>query len=95
MSIQFLDPRAEPGAPIEPYELAADWSSGTPSIGLLANGFPDSVPFLEEVQIAIKERLPEASVEMWNKGDASSIASAELVMTIAERVDAVIAAYGH
>ena len=32
---------------------------------------------------------------MWNKGDASSIASAELVTTIAERVDAVIAAYGH
>ena len=47
--VEFLDPRAGVAAPVEPYGLAADWSAGPPTIGLLANGFPDSVAFLDQV----------------------------------------------
>jgi len=46
--IEYLDPRAEPGMTVEPFELSADLD-GPVDIGLLANGFPDSVAFLEHV----------------------------------------------
>ncbi len=95
MTLQFVDPRAVPGTPVEAYTLKADWTNGPPAIGLLANGFPDSVSFLEEVQLAIKERLPEAKIMLWDKGNASAVAGEELLETISSEVSAVIAAYGH
>lgn len=80
---------------MEPYDLELSFDGGPVTIALLANGFPDSVPFLEEVELALKERLPEASVRHWNKGDASSTASGAMLDAIEAETQAVIAAYGH
>jgi hypothetical protein len=95
MAIRFHDPRGAVGTLVEPYLLEADWSSGSPAIGLLANGFPDSVAFLTEIQDVLADRLPAAKTRLWNKGDASSVASDELLSIIADEVQAVITAYGH
>jgi hypothetical protein len=93
--IRFVDPRAEVATAIEPYTLNADWSADPPAIGLLANGFPDSVAFLDEVGAVLAERLPGVVIRSWNKGNASAPASDQLLDGIASEVAAVIAAYGH
>lgn len=93
--VQFLDPRAGVAAAAEPYELSADWSGGAPVIGLLANGFPDSVAFLEQVGDAIRRRIPDVELRSWDKGNASAPASDQLLDGIAAEVKAVVAAYGH
>jgi hypothetical protein len=95
MVIRFHDPRGVVGTPIEPYGLRADWSHDGPSIGLLANGFPDSVAFLTEIQAVLADQLPGSPTVLWNKGDASSVASEELLSIISKEVQAVITAYGH
>jgi len=92
--IEYLDPRAKPGMPVEPFDLSADLD-GAVNIGLLANGFPDSVAFLQHVEEALTERLPEARFHHYNKGDASSVVSDQLLETIVGECRAVVAAYGH
>jgi hypothetical protein len=95
MTVQFLDPRAEPGMPVDPYELVIDLRSGPVEIGLLANGFPDSVNFLEEVEAALAAALPEARFHRYNKGNASIAAPDALLGEITAQCQAVVAAYGH
>ena len=90
-----MDPRAEVATEAEPYDLRVDWSGGPPAIGLLANGFPDSESFLDEVGVVLAERLPGVVIRSWNKGNASAPASDQLLDGIAAEVGAVIAAYGH
>ena len=68
--IEFHDPRGETATPEEKYELshhiAADGSGTT--VGLLANGFPDSENFLREVAKAMQELEPSIKVFNYNKG---------------------------
>lgn len=93
--IEFLDPRGEPGLPVEPYELSIDAGAGPITIGLLANGFPDSVRFLDAVEHALGAANPDARFERFDKGDASSIVSEAMLDDLVERCQAVVAAYGH
>ncbi len=95
MSITIVDPRSAPGAQIEPYTLHADLGVDGLSIGLLANGFPDSVAFLDQVQVALAEALPGATFHRWDKGDASSVASPKMLEEMRGSCHAVVAAYGH
>jgi len=95
MTVQFVDPRGEPGVAIVPYELAAALHDGPVHIGLLANGFFDSVAFLDQVEAVLVETLPAATVHRFDKGDASSMASDQLLDGIAAECAAVITAYGH
>lgn len=95
MSVTFVDPRAEPGAPVEAYELTADVDAPGFTIGLLANGFPDSVAFLDQVQAALAEVLPHAAFRRWDKGDASSVAGPAMLEEIRSTCQAAVAAYGH
>lgn len=95
MTVRYVDPRAEPGMPVEPYTLRADLDARPLTIGLLANGFPDSVPFLDAVGAALAEVLPGISFLRWDKGDASSVASTEVLAEMAAGCHAVVAAYGH
>ena len=95
MTVQFLDPRAESEQPIESYDLSVDVTAGPVRIGMLANGFPDSVNFLIEVENSLAEILPGASFTRYNKGDASSIASPKMLEEIRGACDVVVAAYGH
>jgi hypothetical protein len=96
MSVTVLDPRAQPTAAVEPYSArlaAAD--DNTLVIGLLANGFPDSEPFMKAVGVALQASVPRIETRFVNKGNASSPATAALVQSMAAEVHAVVTAYGH
>ncbi len=92
--VTFVDPRGVPGAAVLPYDLASPLDPGT-VIGLMANGFPDSVAFLDHVADALSPRLPEVTFARFDKGNASRPADERLLDDVADRCDAVIAAYGH
>ena len=94
MTIEFHDPRAEPLTPPQPYEARADFAT-PPVIGLLANGFPDSDTFLEAMEAALAGCLPEAEFRHYNKRNASTPASPELLGQIRTECTVAIAAYGH
>ena len=92
--MEFHDPRGEPTAPITPYTGVAALAPGE-TIGLFANGFPDSVAFLDHVGDALRRVLPGVDVQLWNKGTASALASEEHLAEISSTCSAVVAAYGH
>ena len=92
--MEFLDPRGVPSRPIEPYRLRADLNEGD-TVALFANGFPDSVAFLEHVGKALATELPGVRFIHLDKGNASALASDAHLSTIAESCSAVVAAYGH
>lgn len=93
--ITFLDPRSEPGAAIEPYDLRVDVESAPSTIGLVANGFPDSEEFLDQVEKALAVAVPHASFRRFNKHNASSMISDEMLNEVVGDCQAVVAAYGH
>ena len=92
--MEFLDPRGVPSRPIEPYDLTADLQPGD-SVALFANGFPDSVTFLEHLDKALSHELPGVQFRHFDKGNASALASEAHLTTIAAECSAVVAAYGH
>ena len=92
--MEFLDPRGAPVAPIESYTGRAALAAGE-TIGLFANGFPDSVNFLEHIGAALRRALPGVDVKLWNKGNASMLASQQHLGEIQAECTAVVAAYGH
>jgi len=93
--IEFLDPRAQSGTTLESYDLGIDVSQGDIEIGLLANGFPDSVRFLDCVEEALTARLPAARFRRYDKGDPTSVVPDPMLETIVAECRAVVAAYGH
>ena len=94
MTIEFLDPRGVPETAAVPYELSADLS-GQATVGLLANGFPDSVVFLDQAEAAMRAMRPELSYARYDKGNASAIADETMLDSIVDECQAVVAAYGH
>lgn len=93
--VEFIDPRAEPGRPVEPYDLSIDASAAPLEIGLLANGFPDSEAFLDHVEKALAALLPAAGFRRYNKHNASSVISDSMLDSVVAECNAVVAAYGH
>lgn len=79
---------------IEPYELTAEVSAPL-TIGLLANGFPDSEAFLDHVQKALADAVPHASFHRYNKRNASAVVTDAMLDTIVAECQAVVGAYGH
>lgn len=92
--MEFLDPRAEPLAVAEPYELSRQLDPGT-TIGLLANGYPDSVAFLTHVEAALSEAFEGLRFKHYDKGNASVVVNENMIADIKKECHAVIAAYGH
>jgi hypothetical protein len=92
--MEFLDPRAEPLAAPEPYELSRRLEPGT-TIGLLANGYPDSVTFLHHVEAALSEAFEGITFKHFDKGNASVVVGPEMLGDIERECHALIAAYGH
>ncbi len=92
--MKFHDPRGERSGPTVPYELSAHLAPGQ-QIGLFANGFPGSVEFLQIIREAVERVIPGITVKLWNKGNASALASTEDLAEISDTCSAVIAAYGH
>ena len=94
--IEFHNPQGERAVPADSYTLGIDLAANPPSVvGLLANGFPDSVEFLDAVGEAITARRPDIQLARWNKGDASAIANDTMLGEIEAECAAVVAAYGH
>ena len=93
-TVTFHDPRGEAKTAPEPYGLSTQLDQPI-TIGLVANGFPDSVRFLDYVEKALAERLPAASFNRYDKGDASSVVSESMLDDISAECGAVVAAYGH
>ena len=91
---EFHDPRAEPKAVAEPYEITVDLNKQV-SIGLVANGLPDSVRFLDHVEKTLAQAVPTASFVRYDKGDASSVVGGKMLEDIQAECQAVVAAYGH
>jgi hypothetical protein len=95
-AMRFVDPRAEPSTPVEPYTAAPLRRGDAVSVGLLANGFPDSVAFLDAVELALAAVVePEVRLVRYAKPNASAPMSAELASTIEADCDALVTAYGH
>ncbi len=94
MSISFHDPRGASRVAAEAYTCTAQLA-GTPTIGLLANNFPDSEAFLDAVQRALGAALPHARFARYLKPSASIPANAQMVERIARECDALVTAYGH
>ena len=96
--IKFHDPRGEIGTEIEVYELTQDIRANDGAgmtVGLLANGFPDSEVFLTKVESALQKLLPKITTKLWNKGNAAVPASEEMLAEITSSCQVAIAAYGH
>ncbi len=94
MAVQFIDPRGRSAVEPHHYDHSVALEADT-SVGLLANGFPDSVAFLDAVGDAIAALRPEVSFSRYDKGDASAIASDAMLGEIERACSAVVAAYGH
>jgi hypothetical protein len=95
MPVTYVDPRGEVADLDEPYGLGIDLTEGAPAIALLANGFPDSGPFMDIVAEALAGVLPGAELRRFDKPNASAPASELMVKEIAEGCVAAVAAYGH
>ena len=94
--IEYHNPDAAVGIEEIPYDLSLKVKSeATATIGLLANGFPDSVEFLNAVGEAIRALFPSIKVREYNKGNATIAAGEKLLQEITGECAGVIAAYGH
>ena len=96
--ITYLDPRSAPSAPIDPYVVSRKpLADGEPlRIGLMANGFPDSVAFLERVRDSLTHHTPDGTViVLHNKGNASAVATPAQIDALANDAHVVVTAYGH
>lgn len=95
MPVTYVNPRGQVIDLEEPYKLELDLTVGSPTVALLANGFPDSERFLEEVETALAELLPEARWRRYRKEAVWTPASEALLQEMAEECVAAVTAYGH
>jgi len=94
--IEYHNPLGESEVEVTPYTLSTDIRGGNQvSVAFLANGFPDSVTFLKELEAVLQEQEPGINVFSYKKKDPSIPANAELLNDIRGKCQAVIAAYGH
>ena len=94
--IEYHNPEAATGIESQPYTLSlAIKGANSVSLGFLANGFPDSVNFLDALQEAMQSLEPGIVINSYNKGNASMPASDQLLAEIGGECQGVIAAYGH
>ena len=96
MPVSFVDPRATPSLPVDPYDVAPLDATRPTTIALLANGFPDSVPFLDHVERELLEVAPAGTqIKRYAKPNASTLVSAEVLARMVDECDALVTAYGH
>lgn len=98
MATQFLDPTAEPGVKVVPYDLGVDLTSDDVTIGLLANSFVDSEAFLSQIADELQQSYSGIKFRSWDKGTpkrASELVTDEEAVAIKNACMGVITAYGH
>ena len=93
--IEYHDPRGERRQTSEPYRLGFDLKGANRArIALLANGFPDSVRFLEILAEEMSESVPGADFVHFNKGNATIACPQDMLEKISE-CQATVTAWGH
>lgn len=96
MTITYLDPTSAPGVAVEPYGVASLPTGRPATIGLLANGFPDSIAFLDHVERALLAVAPVGTViRRYAKPNASAVVSDQVLARMTDECEAVVASYGH
>ena len=96
MPVSFLDPRppiVEAAQSFEHLELRS--IPRAPTIGLLANGFPDSAQFLDAVAEQISALIDGVTFERVTKVSPPTPLTDAQLSLLTTNCDAVIAAYGH
>ncbi len=93
--LTYHDPRAEIGVHPDPYTLGIDLKRyNSARVACIANGFPDSQRFLEQIEAVLCEQLPNIEVMQLNKGNAS-IPAPQAILDKVKDCQVAIAAYGH
>lgn len=94
MAIRFHDPRPPTSAANDAY--AVDAQDERPlTIGLLANGFPDSMTFLDALAAELSMLQPGATFVRIEKVSPPTPLTDEQRRTLTEDCVGVVAAYGH
>jgi hypothetical protein len=94
----YLDPTAEPGVPVSPYDRRLDPEAADVTIGLLANSFVDSEEFLSQVAGRLRTVVPRLAFKAYDKTSptrASEVISDEDAIVMKNECVGVITAYGH
>jgi len=94
MSVQYLDPAAESGVPVEAYELFLDLERRPLTVGLIANAFPDATNFMDCLEEALTPLLPGVRFARYQKATVHPIETEQLA-ELAAACDGAIAAWGH
>ena len=96
MPVSFVDPRSPVDGALRSFDdLALRPIPLRPTIGLLANGFPDSAAFLDALSVELAAHLDGVSFEPVTKvSPPTPLTEAQLTL-LATKCDVVIAAYGH
>ncbi|MGE3621245.1 MAG: UGSC family (seleno)protein [Acidimicrobiia bacterium] len=79
--------------PDDPYELSMASFPGR--LALVANSFPDSVPFLDRFEEVLRAAHPEVEVFRHAKANPSVVLTDEEVEVVRASADGVVTAYGH
>ena len=91
--LEVLDPTVEP-VPAEAVIAPRPETLDGTTLGLLANGKPNSVELLEMVHQVLADRYEFKTVLARDKGNSSRPCPKEIVEEMAERCDLVITATG-
>ena len=96
MPVSFHDPRPPIVEAAHSFErLALRSVPSNPTIGLLANGFPDSAQFLNAVAQQISARIDGVTFERVTKVSPPTPLTESQLSLLTTTCDAVVAAYGH
>ena len=96
MSVSFYDPRPPIVEDTQSFAgLHLRSIPRAPAIGLLANGFPDSAPFLDAVAQQISALIDGVTFERVTKVSPPTPLTESQLALLTTTCDAVVAAYGH
>jgi hypothetical protein len=94
MAIRFHDPRPPTLAATDAYAVGALGDQPL-TIGLLANGFPDSMTFLDALAVELAILRPGAAFVRVEKVSPPTPLTEAQHRTLTEGCMGVVAAYGH
>jgi hypothetical protein len=96
VAVSFVDPRSPVDDELQSFDdLPLRAIPPTPTIGLLANGFPDSASFLDALAEQIATAIDGVTFERVTKVSPPTPLTSEQLTRLTTACDAVIAAYGH
>jgi 6-phosphofructokinase len=93
--VVILDPQAEPGVPVDAYNVFANVRRRGVSIALVSNGFPDATNLMNAVGRALEARLDSPRIQLFERFNATILADREVIQEISKSFDVAVTAMGH